>query len=236
MSLVSAVVVPAAPALLPGLGGLADPLAPLRSQCRELVAELVAGARECGADQLVVLGDAALTRRLPLDAPSGAARFTTGRVDAASLPASLEIGRHLLGLDDEGAREAWSGPEVSLIAIGLTAGPRECIAWGSALADLHDLALLVVADGPASLTEKAPGHLHPEAADVARRVRDALAEVDPTGLAALEPDLCDSVWMRGRAPLQVLAGAADASASSLTGEVLLDDTPYGVQYLLARWT
>lgn len=236
--LVAAAVVPAAPALLPGLGGAADPLAPLRERSRTLVDELAALAMHRRAQRLVVLGDAALTRRLPLDAPSGAARFGTGRVPSSALPTSLEIGRALLGLDGREGRERWTGPGVGLLAVARDAGPRECIAWGAALADVHDVALLVVADGPAALTERAPGHLHPDAEGVGRAVHEALAHGDPTGLVALEPDLCDRVWMRGRAPLQVLAGAADGAVAEgrLSGEVLLDEAPYGVQYLLARWS
>ena len=53
---------------------------------------------------------------------------------------------------------------------------------------------------------------------------------DPA-LAALDPATCDRLWMRGRAALQVLAAATDG----LAGELVAEESPFGVQYLLARW-
>ena len=88
----AAVVVPAAPALLPGIGGTADPLADLRERAAALVADT---ATAKGADRLVVVGAGPETRQWPLDAPSGTARFTTGRVPDGALPSDLEIGRLL---------------------------------------------------------------------------------------------------------------------------------------------
>ena len=38
--------------------------------------------------------------------------------------------------------------------------------------------------------------------------------------------------MRGRPALQVLAAAAEG----LAGELVEEDAPFGVQYLLARWS
>ena len=66
-------------------------------------------------------------------------------------------------------------------------------------------ALLVVADGPATLTVKAPGHLQPDAAPFAEQLATALADADTAALAALDPATCDRLWMRGRPALQVLA-------------------------------
>ena len=84
----AAVVVPAAPALLPGIGGTADPLADVRERAADLVAT-TAGAK--GADRLVVVGSGPATRVWPGDAPSGAARFTTGRVPDGALPTDLSL-------------------------------------------------------------------------------------------------------------------------------------------------
>ena len=91
--------------------------------------------------------------------------------------------------------------------------------------------LVVVADGPATLTDKAPGHLQPDAAPFAEGLARALAAADTTALAALDPATCDRLWMRGRAALQVLAAATDG----LAGELVAEESPFGVQYLLARW-
>ena len=219
MSLAAAVVVPAAPALLPGIGGTADPLADLRERAAALVAATT-GAK--GADRLVVVGSGATTRVWPGDAPSGAARFTTGRVPDGALPTDLEIGRQL----------APSGVgEILLQSVAADASSQECAALGRELAAGPPAVLVVVADGPATLTDKAPGHLQPDAAPFAEGLARALAAADTTALAALDPATCDRLWMRGRAALQVLAAATDG----LAGELVAEESPVGVQYLLARW-
>ena len=219
MIITAAVVVPAAPALLPGIGGTADPLADLR----ERAAALVTGtATAKGADRLVVVGAGPETRQWPLDAPSGAARFTTGRVPDGALPTDLEIGRLLASS---------TGGEIVLHSVAADASPQECAALGRELAAGQPAVLVVVADGPATLTDKAPGHLQPEAAPFAAELSRAVAQADSAALAALDPATCDRLWMQGRPALQVLA----AAAAGLAGELVGDEAPFGVQYLLARW-
>lgn len=214
----AAVVVPAAPALLPGIGGTADPLRPWRERAASLVADTLTK----GADRVLVVGSGPTTAPWPVDAPSGAARFTTGRVPVGALPTDLEIGRLLA---------TSTGAETVLQSVAADATPDECAALGRDLADGPDAVLLVVADGPATLTEKAPGHLRPDAAPFAAELSRALAEGDAAALAALDPTTCESLWMRGRPPLQVLAAAAEG----LAGELVEEDAPFGVQYLLTRW-
>lgn len=226
MSRLTAVVVPAAPALLPGIGGAADPLADLRERARTVVTATAERAGAATDARLVVVAAGDATRGWALDAPSGAERFTTGRVLAGALPTGLEIGRMLAPL-------GW-GEQIGLHSIAADAAPGECMALGRELAAEGPLVLLVVADGPATLTEKAPGHLQPDAAPFARGVRQALAAADATALAGLDPIICDRLWMRGRPALQVLAGAF--SGTDAMGEVLAEESPFGVQYLLARWT
>ncbi|UTT66445.1 hypothetical protein NMQ01_01650 [Janibacter sp. CX7] len=215
----AAVVVPAAPALLPGIGGTADPLADLRERAAALVAT-TAGAK--GADRLVVVGSGPATRVWPGDAPSGAARFTTGRVPDGALPTDLEIGRLLAPS---------TGGDVVLQSVATDATPQECADLGRELAAGPPAVLVVVADGPATLTEKAPGHLQLDAAPFAAELSRAVAQADSAALAALDPAVCDRLWMRGRPALQVLAAATDG----LAGELVADEAPFGVQYLLARW-
>lgn len=223
----SAVVVPAAPALLPGLGGAADPLADLRERARALVADTMTK----GVARLLVIGAGESTRTWPTDAPSGAARFTTGRVPAGALPTDVEIGRLLVCADGEFAPSR--GGELLLQSVAEDADPAACLELGRSLGTDDGTLLLVVADGPATLTEKAPGHLQPDAAPFAHRLAAALDAGDAAALADLDPDTCDRLWMRGRPALQVLAGAfADAEGH---GEVLAEESPFGVQYLLARW-
>ncbi len=221
--LVAALVVPEAPALLPGVGGTADPFAALRERMRAEATAL----QEKGAERLVVVAAGPRTGAWAVDAPSGATRFTSGLVPEGALPTGLEIGRMVLEETvGQGTLELWS--------VAADAAPPECLALGRSL--VHDpgaVALLVLADGPATLSEKAPGHLDERAAPFAEGLRAALASGDAGALAGLDPDLCDALWMRGRPALQVLAGAA--GEAPFAGEVAHEGSPYGVQYLIATW-
>ena len=223
MSLVAAVVVPAAPALLPGIGGAADPLGGLRDRARRLVRETLADAK--GGPLLLVVGSGRTTRTWPVDAPSGAARFTTGRVPEGALPPAVEVGRRFAPS---------GGGEVTLQSVAADADPALCTALGGQLGSGRPTVLVCVADGPATLTEKAPGHLQPDADPFAAGLSRVLDDGDAGALADLDPATCDRLWMRGRPALQVLAGAF-ADRDVVSGEVVADEAPFGVQYLLARW-
>lgn len=139
------------------------------------------------------------------------------------LPLSLTIGRWLLGADPGGFQ-----------SIATAAQTGECLALGEGLAAGARTALLVMADGSACLTEKAPGYLDPEAKPYQERVAAALGRADTDALAALDPEEAARLWAGGRAALQVLAGAARGVRP--TGELLYDDAPYGVGYTVATWT
>ena len=230
MSLVAAAVVPAAPALLPGIGGAADPLAELREHAREAVTAAVAA--DPAARVVVVTAashpEGGLARRpvrleWPGDAPSGAARFTTGRVPVGALPTGLEIGRELLG-DDVAAR---------LVSVADDAAAGECASLGAALVRGGPTVLVVVADGSATRTVRAPGHLDERAEGFDAGIARALAEVDGEALLALDPVLADALWCRSRPALQALSGALGGSV--LVGDVRVDEAPYGVGYLVATW-
>ena len=67
-----------------------------------------------------------------------------------------------------------------------------------------------------------------------RRWRARLPTRTPQTLLALDPALSDELLVAGRAPWQVLAGAADGG--SWSAAVTYDAAPYGVTYLVATWT
>lgn len=224
MSLIGAVVVPAAPALLPGLGGLADPLRDVREAARRSIESACAAAPI--ASLIAVSGQGEGPSEWPIDAPSGAARFTTGRVPHGALPAGLEIARMLLP----------EGRSARLVGVAQDAAPQECLAVGRDLVADGPVVLVVVADGSATRTLKAPGHFDERAEAFDATIARALAEVDGPALAAIDPDLASALWCRGRAALQVLAGAVEGSESPLRGQVDLDEAPYGVGYFVARWS
>ncbi|MDV9200357.1 hypothetical protein R6M67_34780, partial [Streptomyces sp. Wh19] len=57
---------------------------------------------------------------------------------------------------------------------------------------------------------------------------------DPDALIALDEALAYELKAAGRAPWQVLAGAAQGAG--LAGRLLYEDAPYGVGYLVAAWS
>ena len=112
--------------------------------------------------------------------------------------------------------------------------PQECLAVGRELAADRTIGLLVVGDGSAMHTEKAPGHFDERAAGFDEGVAKALESGDAGALAALDPALAAQLWAIGRAPWQVLAGAAEGR--DWRAELLYSAAPYGVAYHVAVWT
>ena len=91
--------------------------------------------------------------------------------------------------------------------------------------------VLVMANGSAKRTEKAPGHLDDRAIAFDDALGAALAEGDTDALAALDPTLAAELWASGIEGLSGLAGLTVEKA-----QVDYFDAPYGVAYWVARWT
>ncbi|MGH3165026.1 MAG: hypothetical protein ACRDN0_03910, partial [Trebonia sp.] len=114
-----------------------------------------------------------------------------------------------------------------------------CVRLGASLADAGARAgLLVMGDGSAKRTLKAPGYFDERAAPFDASVEQAVRSGDMTALAAMDAALARDLMATGRAAWQVLAGAlgagsAGARAGVSPGEVLYSDFPYGVSYLVA---
>jgi len=142
----------------------------------------------------------------------------------------LTLGQWLLSRADGQAQ----GPTL-LFGVEPDAGTDRCLALGEALAGRAvRVALLVMGDGSARRSVKGPGGLHPDAEPFDTAVAAALAAGDPDALAALDPAHATDLLAVGRAPWQVLAGAA--SGRSWQGAVTWTGSPYGVTYLVATWT
>ncbi|MFW6775808.1 hypothetical protein ACOACO_16105 [Nocardioides sp. CPCC 205120] len=125
----------------------------------------------------------------------------------------LRVARHLLA--EAGARPA-------------------CEVDGDVPADAERL--LVVANGSATRTEKAPGHLDERAEAFDAAVGTALASADAERLARLDLALGAELWA-DVAPLAALGrhlAAVAATGLSWTAQVLHDAAPYGVQYWVVR--
>jgi aromatic ring-opening dioxygenase LigB subunit len=94
--------------------------------------------------------------------------------------------------------------------------------------------MLVMGDGSACRTVKAPGYLDERAADFDAAAARALGSADVAALSALDESLAYELKAAGRAPWQVLAGAAEGAG--LGGRLLYEDAPYGVGYVVAAWS
>jgi hypothetical protein len=220
--LTAAAVCPHPPLLVPEVAsGAAPELDSLRAACAEAVRRLISAA-----DLVVVVGSAAHTRDFGTD-PAGSLRpygvdLTLGEGDPV-LPLSLTIGRWLLG-----------GRTARYRSVAEDASPESCARLGAEIAASSGRAgLLVMGDASACRTQRAPGYLDERAAGFDAGVAEALAGADAGALARLDPGLAAELLAAGRAPWQVLAGAAGEAA--FTGALLADEAPYGVGYLVASW-
>jgi hypothetical protein len=196
--------------LLPEYVGIEDPAAPVRARCVDAV------HTSLGADAA---------------APEVVA-IVTGRdrePRTSKAPLGARIGELLLGTS------GWTGP-VEHVAVPFDADAQTLADSGRALAARAErVLLLVVADGSARRSEKAPGHLDERAFGVDEQLLAALRDVDPEGLLAVDAGLAADVLATGCAALQVMAHAVRGT-SGLEGGLLWSDDPYGVMYAVAAWT
>jgi hypothetical protein len=223
-------VVPEPPLLVPELAtGAATETAALRAACREAARRLAAASGSwtaVGADsggRRTATSDARGSFvGFGVDVVVGLGPHATGPVDPA-LPLPLLIA-------------GWLRDDLPVTVRGETVAPDSdpaaCLALGAELAR-ETTALLIVGDGAATHTEKAPGYLDERAGPFDDAVAAALAAADPEALAALDPALAADLWAVGRAPWQVLAGATRGRA--WTGELLHSSRTFGVGYHVAVW-
>ncbi|MER6507150.1 hypothetical protein ABT158_10075 [Nonomuraea sp. NPDC001636] len=222
--LVAAAVCPQTPLIVTGLPEL-------RAACRAAVAAL----RAARPDVLVVVGGAETTRSYD-GAAAGTLRpwgfdITVGE-GRPVLPLSLTVGRRLL--NDPGQPPTADADGGAAQAVAFDAAPAECRAIGAGLAARGRVALLVMADGSACLTPRAPGRYDEAAGPYDDLIAEAVGRADAAALAALDPAEADRLWVTGRAALQVLAGAAEGTP--LTGTLLMRSSPYGVGYFTGVWS
>ena len=129
------------------------------------------------------------------------------------------------------AAVAWLDSDVCVVAadeVALQIG--EHLIGGPSVADATDL--LVLANGSACRSEKAPGHLDERAADFDARLGDLLARGDVAGLAAVDPELARDLLTSG---LSVFAELADQGIEVQSVEVDHAEDPFGVMYWVVRW-
>ncbi|HEU4422989.1 MAG TPA: class III extradiol dioxygenase subunit B-like domain-containing protein [Pilimelia sp.] len=240
MPLVAAAVCPHPPALVPEIAaGAAAELNDLRAACDAAVDRLLGSP----ADRLLVVGSDSLTREhpspfygsfapwgVPLDVQLGDGmprRYLP-------LPLSLLVAAWLLRRRAEHPRA--ERPMVwSMRGIAQDADPADCVRLGESIDDPRPWAALVMGDGTACRGVKAPGYDDPRAQPYDDRVAEALAGADAAALRGLDPELSAQLLVAGRAPWQVLAGAAAAAGDGWRGDLTYYAAPYGVAYFVASW-
>ncbi len=229
--LVAAALCPAAPLLARELTG-ADPVVPeLRQACLDATAFLLTA----GPGLIAVVGVAAQARAWPADsmldlgafAPplrQMAGRAQADRAVAAGLPAALGLGAMLLD-------QAGYGGQRVLRSVTQDASAADCAALGAALAGARErVALLVMADGSARRTLRAPGYLDERSASLDAEAERAIASGDLQALLAIDAGLARELMATGRPAWQVLAGAARGVGTA--ARVRYRDDPFGVFYLV----
>lgn len=144
----------------------------------------------------------------------GAARRTEDAERGVARPASERVAGALLSTARPGARLRYVEPDAV-----------------DTVTPTPDLRLLVVADGSARRTEKAPGHFDPRAADFDAGIEKVLRSGDLDALAGLDLALGNELWAAG-APVLAALGRLGAGRARTT----LDhaDDPYGVRYWVLR--
>ena len=213
---------PHPPLLLRGITG--RPVAEveqLRAACGEAVGVLLAA----GPSRVVLVGGAG-----------------PGEDDKAL---SVVVGRLLLA-------EAGCQAPVEHLVVAADSPPADCLRAGRQLADDEGrTGLLVMADGSARRSLKAPGYLDARAGPFDAGVQACLESGRLAELAELDPVLAAELLVAGRAAWQVLAGAVGATAAGAgeaagaraagaggaAGQSRLhySDDPFGVWYPVFSW-
>ncbi|MEV0740472.1 class III extradiol dioxygenase subunit B-like domain-containing protein [Streptomyces sp. NPDC050549] len=236
--LVAAAVCPCPPLLVPDVAaGAASEMDAARAACTDALGVLAAAR----PDRLVVVGPAGQSGRGPHpEGTRGSFRgfgvdldVRLGRDGAAvserSLPPSLAVAAWLL------ERTGWSDAPIEGLGVGEPLAAERCIQAGrDIVARAERVALLVMGDASACRTLKAPGYLDERAAPFDAEIARALGAADVSALKALDAELAYELKASGRAPWQVLAGAAEGA--DLDGALLYEDAPYGVGYVVATWS
>ncbi|MGW0814648.1 class III extradiol dioxygenase subunit B-like domain-containing protein [Streptomyces viridiviolaceus] len=236
--LVAAAVCPCPPLLVPEVAaGAAPELDAARAACTDALGVLAAAR----PDRLVVVGPARGAG--PESYPQGTrGSFRGFGVDldvslgtddgpgpAGELPYGLAVGAWLLW------RTGWSDAPVEGLGVGEPLAAERCAGIGRDIAARAGrVGLLVLGDASACRTLKAPGYLDERAEPFDAEVGRALGAADVASLMALDAGLARELKVSGRAPWQVLAGAAEGTA--LGGAMLYEDAPYGVGYVVAAWS
>lgn len=205
---VKVALVPGVLALLPAYAGRTDPIAELRAAC-------VAAVEWLGEDVTVVADPQGRRVAEALGASPG--------LGVARRRGSSLLDQRRGGLDGgfetvASATSSTSGGGTSSTSVGNTSP-------GSSV--------LVVANGSARRSEKAPGHLDERAAAYDSELEKALRAGDVGALRALDSGLAEELMVGNVAGF---ARLGELLTPGVAPEVDYADDPFGVQYWVMRWS
>ncbi len=218
--------IPCAPALVPEVGtGLDAELGDVRAAVasvlgvRDIVKQSIADSSD-PPHRLVLVGPGPTSAAY---GPGDRGSFAGFGVDldvtlrgaggSAAMPSALAVGAYFART----AARAW--------AIGPDGGTPDIREDGPTT-------LVVLGDGSARRTEKAPGYLDERAADYDEAVRAAIGSGDPARLAALDPQLGADLLAAGAPVWHAVAPLLDRTFHA---EVRYAGDPFGVEYFVALW-
>ena len=220
---------PHPPLLVPEVARAAAPeLDDLRAACRAAISRAATANRP-----IVLLGSAEVPAAYDARARGSFAGYgvnlevglgTAAADGPLELPLPLTVGAWLLcdalGPDNGAVAFSVTG-EVPPQVAGLATGP-------------DDVALVVLGDGSARRTLKAPGYLDERAEPFDAELVAALRGGRPEALAGLDPLLGADLLAAG-VPVWRTVGVLLAG-TRWDAELLYDAAPYGVEYAVAVWT
>jgi hypothetical protein len=236
--IVRVAVVPHPPILVPELAaGGAGEIAPLRDAC--LVAARALAQRCPHWVAVAVVDPAAVAGAVGTFAGYGA--DVQVALDPEGVPADcVELPLPLLVA-------AWLREQVGTAHVTVAVSPvapgsstAHCRRVGSDLAQRlrregGPVALLVLGDGAAAHTLRAPGYLDRRAEVLDTAVAAALAAANPSALLDLDAMLAGELRVAGGEAWQVASAAAQALAPAWRGQLLYSAAPYGIAYHVALW-
>lgn len=223
MSIGRVAFVPAAPLLIPQVaGGSAGLDEAMRAASLDVVERAVAN----GPDEVVVVAAVRPPGEWAAESTWDFAGFGVARTPPdprSTLPWSLGVGAWLL--DESG----WTGPRRY---VGVDGG------FASSATEPQRIngatSVVVVGDGSACRSERAPGHLDERAEPFDDLVADLLARGDAAGLGGLNGTLADELMCSGWPAWHWTLAALDGAAVT-RAELVTHVAPYGVGYFVALW-
>ena len=190
----------------------------------------------------------AAVRGLVDDAP---ARVVVVGSDAPPAPADERAGGSLA---PHGIDVTAGGPDAGLgLAHTVGAWLLDQAGWTGSRAYVHEVhasdldaaAVLVMADGSARRSERAPGHLDDRAEPFDATIAAALADGDADALGGIDLELADSLLCAGARAWRTVGDAVSArlhaaegapvDGSGVEARLHLDDAPLGVGWFVAEW-